>query len=204
MSEGDSPPASRSGHTARVILLDRDGTLVVDRNYLADPAGLEFLPGAVEGLLRLHRGGHRLVVISNQSGVGRGLFSLAQLRAVNARLSAMLQASGVELDGIYCCPHRPEDGCDCRKPAVGLVRRAAAELGFDPSAAVVVGDKDSDMELGRRLGAVTIRVGNIQLPRGPGRARSPAETSRDVAAHYVATDLLQAATIIEACSCRGL
>jgi len=171
------------------VLLDRDGTLVVDRDYLADPAGLEFLPGAAAGLRRLHDRGHRLVVVSNQSGVGRGLFSLAQLRAVNERLAAMVRDIGAELAGIYCCPHRPDEGCDCRKPAIGLAQQAAAELGFDPRAAIVIGDKPSDVELGRRLGAVTIRI--------VGPSAAPAARPADGVAYYEVSDLQQAAQIIE-------
>jgi histidinol-phosphate phosphatase family protein len=169
-----------------VVLLDRDGTVVVDRDYLSDPDGLEFLPGAAEGLRQLHRRGHPLVVISNQSGVGRGLFSLAKLEAVNARLVAMVREIGAELAGVYCCPHRPEDGCECRKPAVGLVQQAAGELGFEPSAAIVIGDQESDVELGRRLGAVTIRIAAEQAS-APGSGGP----------HYVATNLLRAAMIVE-------
>ncbi len=142
----------------RVVLLDRDGTVVIDRGYLADPAGLEFLPGAAEGLRRLYQGGWRLVIISNQSGVGRGLFTLARLDEMNQRLRQMVREAGADLAGIYCCPHRPEDGCACRKPNVELVRQAAHELQFEPSAAVVIGDRDSDIELGRRLGATSIRL----------------------------------------------
>lgn len=187
---------------SRVVLLDRDGTLVVDHEYLADPAGLEFLPGAVEGLQLLHRRGHRLVIISNQSGVGRGLFSLEQLRLVNERLAAMAREIGVELAGIYCCPHRPEDGCNCRKPAIGLVRQAAAELGFEPSATVVIGDKASDMELGRAIGAVTIRI-----IAGGARPEAPLETGSQLQAdsagsvpngpEHLAANLFEAAEILE-------
>lgn len=173
--------------TERVVLLDRDGTIVVDRDYLDDPAGLEFLPGAAEGLRRLHRGGYRLVVISNQSGVGRGLFSLERLQAVNRRLAERVREIGAELAGIYCCPHRPEDQCACRKPNILLVQQAARELDFEPSAAVVIGDRDSDIELGRRLGATTILITN---------AGDPARTT-DHGADHVATDLLQAALLIE-------
>jgi D-glycero-D-manno-heptose 1,7-bisphosphate phosphatase len=144
-------PSSR-----KVVVLDRDGTVVVDREYLADPAGLEFLPGAAQGLRRLHQLGHRLVIISNQSGVGRGLFSLERLQQINARLRQMVQQAGAELAGIYCCPHAPEEDCACRKPKTGLLLQAARELGFDPHDTIVIGDKTSDVELGRRVGAMTI------------------------------------------------
>jgi D-glycero-D-manno-heptose 1,7-bisphosphate phosphatase len=141
---------------SRVVILDRDGTMVIDRGYLADPEGLEFEPGAAEALRLLHSSGHRLVVATNQSGVGRGYFTLERLLAMNARLHAMVRAAGAALEAIYYCPHAPEEACDCRKPAQGLMRRAAAELHFDPDTAVVIGDRDSDVEFGRRAGAMTI------------------------------------------------
>jgi len=175
------------------VLLDRDGTIVVDRDYLADPAALEFLPGAAEALRRLHAGGYRLVIISNQSGVGRGLFSLERLQEINARLAQMVREAGAALAGIYCCPHRPEEGCACRKPNVELVRQAAHELRFEPSAAIVIGDRDSDIELGRRLRATTIRLlsdwGAAQI--------GPASHPYGVPADHLAADLLEATAIIE-------
>lgn len=141
-----------------VIILDRDGTVVIDREYLADPAGLEFEPEAANGLRWLHSLGYRLVVITNQSGVGRGFFTLEAVAAMNARLKSMVEVAGAHLEGIYFCPHTPEAGCDCRKPAQGLLIQAARELHFNPAAAVVIGDKDSDIEFGRRAGAKTILI----------------------------------------------
>ncbi len=142
----------------RVVILDRDGTIVVDRDYLDDPEQLEFLPGAAQGLRLFCERGHRLIVVSNQSGVGRGRFSLERLYEVNHRFLGMVRAIGASVEGIYCCPHRPEDGCECRKPKTKLVLDAASELGFEPSNSVVIGDKSSDIELGRRLDALTMRV----------------------------------------------
>jgi D-glycero-D-manno-heptose 1,7-bisphosphate phosphatase len=147
-----------SAVSGKVVILDRDGTLVVDRGYLDDPAGLEFEPGAADALKLWHAHGYRLIVITNQSGVGRGLFSLEQVEAMNARLHAMVKSLGVRLERIYYCPHRPEAGCACRKPALGLLTRAALELDFDPRRAVVVGDKESDVEFGQRAGARTILI----------------------------------------------
>ena len=141
-----------------VVILDRDGTIVVDRGYLGDPAGLEFEPGAVEGLQWLYARSYRLIVISNQSGVGRGYFPLDRLDAMNARLNSMVEDVGVRLDGIYCCPHAPDENCACRKPALGLMREAALELEFDPAMAVVVGDKETDIDFGRRAGATTVLI----------------------------------------------
>jgi D-glycero-D-manno-heptose 1,7-bisphosphate phosphatase len=142
----------------RFVLLDRDGTINVERNYLATPAGVELLPGAAEGLRAMRALGLGLVVITNQSGIGRGLFDLETLQAIHARLDALLADAGVRLDGTYWCPHVPDDGCECRKPKPGLVLQAARELGFDPARAFVVGDKRVDIELGRGVGATTILV----------------------------------------------
>jgi D-glycero-D-manno-heptose 1,7-bisphosphate phosphatase len=143
----------------KVVILDRDGTLVIDRGYLGDPAGLEFEPGAAQGLRRLYSHGYRLVVITNQSGVGRGYFALERLEAMNARLNVMVENAGARLEGIYYCPHTPDAGCTCRKPALGLLTRAASDLSFNPAAAVMIGDKESDIEFGRRAGATTILIG---------------------------------------------
>jgi D-glycero-D-manno-heptose 1,7-bisphosphate phosphatase len=170
----------------RTVILDRDGTIVVDRNYLDDPAQLEFLPGALEGLRLLRERGHRLVVVTNQSGVGRGRFSLARVEEIHARLEQLLREAGATIDGIYYCPHRPEDHCECRKPKPRLVLQAASELHFDPAAIVVIGDKSSDIELGRNLGATTMLVS------ATGRA------SDDAAPDYVVRDLLEAARLLEA------
>jgi D-glycero-D-manno-heptose 1,7-bisphosphate phosphatase len=151
----------------KVLVLDRDGTLVIDRGYLDDPAGLEFETGAAEGVRWLYARGFRLVVISNQSGVGRGYFSFEQLQAMNARLHAMVEEAGARLEGIYCCPHAPDAGCRCRKPALGLMTQAAAELRFDPACAVVLGDKETDIEFGRNARAATVLI----AARPPGQLR---------------------------------
>jgi len=152
----------------RVVILDRDGTVVVDRGYLHDPAGLEFEAGAAAGLRWLALRGYRLVVITNQSGVGRGMFPLSCLAAMDARLHAMTDAIGAPLERIYSCPHAPEERCACRKPEQGLMRQAARELDFDPGAAIVIGDRPSDIEFGRRAGAKTIliRRGGGDVPAG--------------------------------------
>jgi D-glycero-D-manno-heptose 1,7-bisphosphate phosphatase len=169
-----------------VAVLDRDGTIVVDRGYLSDPDGLEFLPHAVDGLRRLRESGYRIVVVTNQSGVGRGYFPPAAVDAMNARLRMMFEGIGVPLAGIYVCPHAPQDGCDCRKPALGLMTRAAAELGFDPRLCVVIGDKPSDVEFGRRAGARAVLISSDATP-------AAASAGHAAAPHDVARNLLEAA-----------
>ncbi len=171
------------------ILLDRDGTLNVDRNYLADADQLELLPGAAVALRRLADLGCGLVVVTNQSGIARGLIRHSELESVHARLQELLAAEGVRLDGIYTCPHREEDDCDCRKPRAGLVEQAARELGFDLRHGFLIGDKASDIELGRNVGAITLLV----------RTGYGAQWAQDrrLQVDYVVDDLPAAATIIE-------
>ena len=142
----------------RFVLLDRDGTLIRKHDYLADPDLVELLPGVADGLRQLRDLGFGLVVISNQSGVGRGLFDEACVAAIHERMSQLLAAEGITLDGIYFCPHLPTDGCRCRKPLPGLVEQAASELQFDPAKSVVIGDNLCDVELGSQLDARTILV----------------------------------------------
>ena len=172
----------------RFVLLDRDGPINVEREYLSDPAGVELLPNAALGLRRLRALGFGLVVISNQAGVARGYFTLADVDAVNTRLIDLLRAEGVVLDGIYVCPHGPDDGCACRKPVPGLIRQAAREHGFDPRAAIMIGDKALDIETGRRVGARTVLVRT-----GYGRET---EARPDVRPDFVTDDLKQAADAI--------
>jgi D-glycero-D-manno-heptose 1,7-bisphosphate phosphatase len=169
----------------KVIILDRDGTIVIDRGYLDNDAGSEFAPGAAAGLRWLHCHGYRLVVINNQSGVGRGLFSLERMHEVNARLYATVEEAGAWLEKLYFCPHAPEDRCVCRKPALGLLLQAASELIFDPASAVIIGDKESDIAFGRLAGAKTILIDALPL-------RAVERTN----AGSVAADLLQAALAV--------
>ena len=140
------------------VVLDRDGTVIVERHYLSDPDDVELLPGAAEGLRQLREMGLGLVVITNQSAIGRGFFDEGRLEQVHQRLRELLAAECVQLDGIYFCPHLPDDNCGCRKPRTGLIECAATELGFDPRAAFVIGDKPCDVELGQRVGATTFLV----------------------------------------------
>ncbi len=142
----------------RFVVLDRDGTVIFDRHYLSDPSEVQLLPGSAAGLRSMRELGLGLVVITNQSAIGRGIINKAQLDLIHKRVDELLEREGVFLDGIYFCPHLPEEECDCRKPAPALLRSAAQELNFDPSQSFVIGDKVCDIELGRRVGATTILV----------------------------------------------
>jgi D-glycero-D-manno-heptose 1,7-bisphosphate phosphatase len=181
--------ASVSAHRNRpVVILDRDGTIVVDRHYLSDPDALEFEPGAAAGLRKMTRMGCRLVVITNQSGIARGYFSPLQLEKVHDRLRGMIESAGSSLEAIYFCPHGPDEGCDCRKPNLGLMRQASAELGFDMSRSTVIGDKSSDVEFGRRAGAVTMLIGRVDLSVTPDHAVRDLDEAADLIAGRMGPD----------------
>jgi len=155
------------------LFMDRDGTLVIERGYLSDPAELEFLPGAAAALHDLKAAGLPLIVISNQSGVGRGLFPLSRVYEVMARLRVEARAAGIELDGIYFCPHRPGEGCACRKPGTLLLERAAEDHLLTLRGSFMVGDKLLDVEAGQRAGGqgVLVRSGyGREQERSPGGA----------------------------------
>ena len=178
----------RSGATRHAVFLDRDGTLVKEIGYLTDPADLELLPGVAEALRLLKAAGFALVVISNQSGVGRGLFPLANVHVAMARLRRLLRAQGVELDGVYFCPHRPEAGCACRKPGTALLERAAEDLHLHVRSSFMVGDKRLDVETGHHAFAR-----GVLLRTGYGRDEERHEGGPDDRPDVVCDDLLEAA-----------
>ncbi len=140
------------------VFLDRDGTLNRNPGYLKSASELELLPGVAAGLADLKSAGARLVVITNQSGVGRGLLTLKDLEAIHARLQGLLEREGASLDAIYFCPHHPDDGCRCRKPLRGMVDRAVSENQLDLRRAYMIGDRIHDMQLAKEIGATSILV----------------------------------------------
>jgi histidinol-phosphate phosphatase family protein len=138
----------------KAVLLDRDGTLVEDVPYNRDPAAVRPMPGAREAVERLRAAGMRLAVVSNQSGVGRGLLSPEDVRAVNARIEELLGPLGPWM----ICPHAPGDACGCRKPAPGLIERASEALRVDAGDCVVIGDIGADVDAARAAGARSVLV----------------------------------------------
>jgi D-glycero-D-manno-heptose 1,7-bisphosphate phosphatase len=142
----------------RYVLLDRDGTINEEIGYVLSPAELRLIPGAAAAIRRLNELGLGVVVVTNQSPIGRGWMTEQDLAAVHDRLRDLLRAEGAAVDAIEHCPHAPGTGCRCRKPATGLVERAASRLGFHPSQAFVVGDHAGDMAMGRAVGARTVFV----------------------------------------------
>jgi len=144
-----------SGYT---IFLDRDGTLNPDPGYIKSPDQFELFSGVSEALARLKRAGARLIVVTNQSGIARGLLSRKDLDAVHMKLKRLLDGAGVTLDAIYFCPHHPDDGCECRKPNRGMIDQAVRECGVTLDHSYLIGDHSRDIELAKRVGVRSILV----------------------------------------------
>jgi D-glycero-D-manno-heptose 1,7-bisphosphate phosphatase len=171
----------------RAVFLDRDGTINHDTDYLAAPEEVELVPGAGRAVARLNAAGFAVVVVTNQSGLARGYFGEADLAAVHRELDRRLAAHDARVDAYYHCPHLPQgvvEGlaveCDCRKPAPGLVLRAASEMGLELAGSYLVGDRPGDIGCGLAAGLVCIRV-----QTGPDREEweAPAQhTAPDLAA----------------------
>jgi D-glycero-D-manno-heptose 1,7-bisphosphate phosphatase len=147
------------------VFLDRDGVLIEDAHYVGSPDRVQLIPGAAEAVAGLNRAGWAVVVVTNQAGVAKGLFTPAAVEAVHAFLAEQLAGYGARIDGFYFCPHHPEgevaayrSRCACRKPAPGMLRAAAADLGLDPARSWMIGDRETDLEAGAAAGCRTVLV----------------------------------------------
>ena len=149
------------------IFLDRDGTVIEDVGYLRDPGQVQMLPGAGPALRLLQDHGFALVVVSNQSGIGRGWITPGEAEQVHERMRACLAAHGVSLDAVYYCPHAPDARCPCRKPSPEMILRAAQELDLDRARSFLVGDKATDIQAGQRAGCYTILLTPAAALLGP-------------------------------------
>ena len=141
--------------------LDRDGTVIEDRHHLSDPEGVRLIPGSAAAVAALNRAGMPVLLVTNQSGIGRGIFSEEDFAAVQVKVEEMLALEGAHLDGVYLCPHAPDriPACDCRKPATGLYRRAAADHGVDLASSVYIGDRLRDVLPAGELGGRAFLIG---------------------------------------------
>lgn len=174
--------------TRRFVLLDRDGTINEEVGYVLSPGELRLIPGAADAIRRLRDLDLGVLVVTNQSPVGRGWMTEAELGAVHDRLRELLRLEGTDVDGIEHCPHAPGTGCRCRKPATGMIERASGAFGFDPAQAFVVGDHAGDMAMGRAVGARTVFV-----LTGHGEEERPAA---EPFADHVVADLSAAVDVI--------
>jgi D-glycero-D-manno-heptose 1,7-bisphosphate phosphatase len=144
---------------ARLVVLDRDGVINEDsRDFIKSPAEWRPLPGSLEAIAALNRGGYRVVVVTNQSGIARGLLSEDALAQIHALMTARVHDSHGSLAGIYYCPHHPDAGCDCRKPNTALLKRAERDLGESLVGAPFIGDRFSDLDAADAIGARAILV----------------------------------------------
>lgn len=158
MTAPEVPRPSARAWRARALFVDRDGTLVPDFHYLAEPARLEVYRGVAEALRLAHDHGYQVVCVTNQSGIERGLYTRETVEAIHHRLNGLLAAAGTRIDAFYYCPHVAETGCACRKPGIELFDRAREDRGIDLASSAIVGDRWLDVEAGRRLGLVTAMV----------------------------------------------
>ncbi len=161
------------------VFVDRDDTIITDVRYCDDPNEVHLLAGAAEGLRLLSRAGYFVVIVTNQSGVGRGYFDEQQLNVVHARLREELRARGADFDALYYCPHLPEDNCPCRKPRPGLLLRAASELNLDLNSSYTIGDNERDIEAGREAGTRTVLV---RAGEGTGKKFEVVRSAADIEA----------------------
>ncbi len=179
------------------VFLDRDGVLIEDAHYVGCASRVRLIPGAAEAVAALNRAGRAVVVVTNQAGVAKGMFTAAAVEAVHAFLAEQLAGYGARIDAFYYCPHHPEGEvpeyrtrCECRKPGPGMLRAAAAELGLDPARSWMVGDRETDLAAGAAAGCRTVLVRT-----GYGAGVDATALDRDgLNLDLVATDLADAVT----------
>lgn len=182
----------------QTILLDRDGTLIEERHYLRDPEQVALVSGVAAPMRRLADMGCRFFLASNQSGIGRGLLTEDEYRAVHARLEELLRAEGIAIGGAAFCPHAPADACQCRKPGTGMWEELADRFGLQPGSTVMVGDKAADIAFGQAIGCAetalvltghgTAEAEKLGLPHGGDDVRdlAPEPGKPDVVARDLA------------------
>lgn len=165
------------------VFLDRDGTICRDTHYIARPEQFELLTGVAEGIRLLNKLDMKVIVVTNQSGIARGYFSEEDLKNINRKMVSELSKKGAKIDAIYYCPHHPNDNCNCRKPKIGMLEKAARDFNLDLRVCFILGDKKIDIEAGHNAKCTSILI------------LSP-EIEHDAKAEYVATNLCEAAWLI--------
>jgi D-glycero-D-manno-heptose 1,7-bisphosphate phosphatase len=157
-------PDISSFQSQKAVFLDRDGTLIVEKHYIKNPQDVELEFGVVEGLNLLKNNGYLLIMVTNQSGIGRGLLTLADFEAVQTKFFELLAEQGLNLDAVYMCPHHPNDACSCRKPKPGLILQGISDFHLDPKVCFMIGDKESDCEAGKAAGTQSILLQTETAP----------------------------------------
>lgn len=152
------------------IFLDRDGVIIENRaHYVRSWQDVEFLPGAIQALAGLAQTGFFIIIVTNQSAVGRGIITQAEAEEINKNMIGIIREHGGRIDGLFMCPHAPEEQCSCRKPRPGLIHQAASELSIDLESSVMIGDALTDLEAGSRAG-ITDRI-LLRTGRGDDQVR---------------------------------
>src|SRR3989344_6633767 len=167
------------------IFLDRDGTLIEDAGENKDIEKYKLLEGVVDGLKIFRRFGFKLIVVTNQSGIGRGYYTEESMHKFHDKMIEDLEKNGVKLDGIYFCPHHPDKDCECRKPKTGMIDKAVKELGIEIKGSFMIGDKDTDVELAHKAGMKGILIQTDTY-----------KNEKNVKPDYKAKDLVEAADYI--------
>lgn len=172
----------------KAVFIDRDGVINQDLGrYVTKPEDFFFIGGVVEALKKLHKSEYKVIVITNQGGVGKGIYTEKNVSEIHKRMHELLEKEGVKLDGVYYCPHHPEEGCECRKPRLGMVRRAIESLKIDPKKSFFIGDKTSDVKAGKDAGCRTFLVKTGYAGH---------DRLYDVEPDFVVSDLLEAVNTI--------
>jgi len=164
----------------KALFLDRDGTIIADTDYPNDPDRVEFVPGTPDALRQIQKE-FELIVISNQSGVGRGLITYGEFQQVHKRFIKLLKEEKIDIAGIYYCVHAPEDECDCRKPSPKMILDAADQHDIDLSASIMIGDKMSDVIAGNRAGCRSVLITSSK--------RVESDDIKEENADFIASDL---------------
>ena len=162
----------------RAVFLDRDGTMAEDVSYCRRPEDFRLLRNTAKAIKLLNECGFKVIVVTNQSGVGRGYFTEEALAQIHEKMKRELARQGARVDAIYYCPHHPDDNCDCRKPKPGMMRQAVKDYHIDLERSFVMGDMLSDIAMGKATGCRTILIGN-RPPVGGGEAE-PDDIAPDI------------------------
>lgn len=173
--------------TNRAVFFDRDGVINQEIGYLDSPAKVKIIPGVEKAIKFLNENNFKVVVITNQSGIARGYFSENTLNEINDFIESELAKEHAKIDAIYYCPHHPDDNCQCRKPKIGMIKKAEIELDIDLARSYLIGDKITDIETG-----VKAKLKNILLLTGYGKEEKEKLKDLDIEVDYIAQDSLSA------------
>ncbi|MEO6203415.1 MAG: HAD family hydrolase [Nitrospirales bacterium] len=175
------------------VFLDRDGTLNHDTGYVTSPEQLVLFPGVPEAIARLNHLGAMVLLVTNQSAIGRGMMTIERLESIHEKLAELISPYGARIDGIFFCPHHPQDGCGCRKPKAGLIDQALSRFALDVSQCYLVGDKRSDLEAAQRASVPGVLVMTSSYSADVVKARNEGQVS----IAYVADSFVHAVDWIE-------